>query len=192
MVHNRCSGTSVHPLVCGVMASQLVYPMLMGRALAAFGPELYSAANFLALLCLAMLFVALLNLQSNMARPADPVQQRVWRFFRGEGLKRTRSIRQFISSVRGSIKENKYGRLRRGRSPLPSTPLGPNPIAVTNYRSTQKREERRRSSRWAGSGRRLNTSMDEESCSDCLTPNTLSHAITPEPPSGAGEHNLSP
>ncbi|CAD5219464.1 unnamed protein product [Bursaphelenchus okinawaensis] len=143
----RIHGTSIHSLIMSSVVAQFTYPILLTQMLSAYGAELYSASNFGLLLGLMVVFVYLLNVMSSMASPSDPVQQRVWRFFRGEGLKRTTSIRKFISSVRGSIRGSRYGRLRISKSPgvEAATPLGPNPIAVNSYRSTDSSAKKNRS-----------------------------------------------
>lgn len=176
-IYTYSLGSTIHPLLCGFTASYLISPFCISYVLSNYGAESYSVVNFSILLAMVVLFVTMLNIQSNMESPVDPVQQRIWRFFRGEGLKRTRSLRKFISSVRGSIKGSQYGRLRRGNAA--TTPLGPNPVAVKSYRSTQNTNKKH--NKWLEA--RHNTSIDEESTTSCLTPRTLSQAVTPEPPS---------
>lgn len=82
---------------------------------------------------------------------------KVWRFFRGEGaLKRTRSIRKFIGSIKGSIRRRQYRRMQGVSSPLgmaspnsssqlnvrPSpNRLSPHTYGPRTYRSTQERQK---------------------------------------------------
>ncbi|KAI1732929.1 DAF-16/FOXO Controlled, germline Tumor affecting [Ditylenchus destructor] len=140
---------SIDALICSASFGQLVFPLILTQILNHYGQQLYSTVNFLTLLIVVFLFICLLNVQSRLEKPTGKSQERIWQFFRGDfGMNRSRSIRKFISNVRGSLhgslRGSRYRRLRRSpaRSPLAreapsSLGLHPNMATVKNYRSTQ-------------------------------------------------------
>lgn len=98
----------------------------------------------------------LIDLTKHMFSGENAVK--VWRFFRGEGaLKRTKSIRKFIGSIKGSIRRRQYRRMQGTASPLgmaspnsssqlnvrrPSpNRLSPHSYGSGTYRSTQERQK---------------------------------------------------
>uniref|UniRef100_A0A914Y7F6 Uncharacterized protein n=1 Tax=Panagrolaimus superbus TaxID=310955 RepID=A0A914Y7F6_9BILA len=87
-----------------------------------------------------------------MDKPEGEHSAKIWGFFRGEGaLKRTKSLRKFIGSIRGSIRGRRYRRMQGAASPLNGaspTPniqlnspnrLSPHTCKARTYRSTQSR-----------------------------------------------------
>ncbi|KAI1726463.1 DAF-16/FOXO Controlled, germline Tumor affecting [Ditylenchus destructor] len=142
-------GMTIDALICSATFGQLVFPLILTQILNHYGQQLYSTVNFLTLLIIVFLFICLLNVQSKLEKPTGKSQERIWQFFRGDfGMNRSRSIRKFISNVRGSLhgslRGSRYRRLRRSpaKSPLAreapsSLGLHPNMATVKNYRSTQ-------------------------------------------------------
>lgn len=111
------------------------------QLLGQYGVQLFPAVNLVSLLAMVFIFVCLLNAQSKMDKPLSEPQARVWAFFRGEGAKRTRSIRKLISSVRGSIRRrgSRYRRLNAQNQHLQHQALSPSTAPVRSYRSMQSR-----------------------------------------------------
>ncbi|KAI6216559.1 hypothetical protein M3Y99_01813900 [Aphelenchoides fujianensis] len=176
---------SVHPLLVGMIGSSLVSPLAMTQVVQTYGPELFTSFNLFAVFLMVCLFVGLLNVQSSTERPPDEKHARVWIFFQGQGMKRTRSIRKFIGSLRGSLRGSRYRRLRRHqRSPLPpadSSLLGPNPIATRSYRSTESARRQRKSLLEANPPRHNSLDREEETQIDCLSPTTPSPVFFSNP-----------
>uniref|UniRef100_A0AC35FFW5 Uncharacterized protein n=1 Tax=Panagrolaimus sp. PS1159 TaxID=55785 RepID=A0AC35FFW5_9BILA len=149
----RQSQNHVNILVSGFFLAPLVSPFFLTLTLNTFGPQFFTSINFLTLIITVFFFVWLLNVQSKMDKPEGEHSAKVWWFFRGEGaLKRTKSLRKFIGSIRGSIRGRRYRRMQgaasplNGTSPTPTIQLNsPNRLSphtcskARTYRSTQSR-----------------------------------------------------
>uniref|UniRef100_A0A7E4ZWH5 Transmembrane protein n=1 Tax=Panagrellus redivivus TaxID=6233 RepID=A0A7E4ZWH5_PANRE len=166
----RISYSYVYPLTSAFSLGPILFPPLLTTLLNSHGPQLFTSINFLLLIVTVFFFVWILNVQSRMDKPDGEHSAKVWRFFRGEGaFKRTRSLRKFIGSIRGSIRGRNYRRMQRASSPLgaPKASTGLHlqlgapedtnrlsPHYVSTYRSTQSRQK-------------ATIEVDDESSSTC-------------------------
>uniref|UniRef100_A0AC34QKE4 Uncharacterized protein n=1 Tax=Panagrolaimus sp. JU765 TaxID=591449 RepID=A0AC34QKE4_9BILA len=148
---------NVHVLLCACNFGPLLFPLPLTLLLNNFGPQLFTSVNFLILLITVFFFVWLLNVQSKMDKPEGENAAKIWRFFRGEGaFKRTKSLRKFIGSIRGSIRGRRYRRMQGTGSPIngpanlspqvETRRLSPNRLSpyshgVPTYRSIQNRQK---------------------------------------------------
>ncbi|KAI6196295.1 hypothetical protein M3Y94_01091800 [Aphelenchoides besseyi] len=170
---SKSRGAAIHPLLISSIASSVVYPLAMSQIVHTYGTEIFTTANFLALFLMVCFFVCLLNVQSSTDKPRDENHARVWIFFQGQGVKRTRSIRKFIGSIRGSIRGSRYRRLRRHqRSPQPpnNNLLSPNLNTNRSYRSTES--SRQKGGNFLELNPRRHNSIDgeEPTSIDCISP----------------------